>query len=95
MAVGDIFTALTEDRPYRAGMEPKQALDILEAMVGDGALDGELVALVRKFFPDVDEIRRNAQQEALGEFAEFTTYLAAMAETSAAAGDAGLEARIQ
>lgn len=88
MAVGDIFTALTEDRPYRAGMAPQEALAILETMVRDGALDDRLVALVRKFFPEVDALRREAQAEAFGEFAEFTTYLSAMASFSGrACGD--------
>lgn len=43
VAVADVFTALTEDRPYRSGMSPRAAADILWRMVGEGALDGDVV----------------------------------------------------
>ena len=29
VAVADVFTAITEDRPYRVGMDPDQALSVL------------------------------------------------------------------
>lgn len=77
MAVGDIFTALTEDRPYRAGMGPQQALRILEENVDEGALDADVVAILRGSFDEVDEVRRTAQREGFGEYEEFTTFLAA------------------
>jgi HD-GYP domain-containing protein (c-di-GMP phosphodiesterase class II) len=82
MAVGDVFTALTEDRPYRAGMTPERALQILEQNVGDGALDGDIVATLRDAFAEVDEVRRRAQGEAFGEYEEFTTYLCATISSS-------------
>jgi HD-GYP domain-containing protein (c-di-GMP phosphodiesterase class II) len=78
MAVGDIFTALTEDRPYRRGLPPERALQILEEMVTEGALDGDVVAMLKRSFAEVDGIRRQAQAEAYGEFEEFATYLDAM-----------------
>jgi HD-GYP domain-containing protein (c-di-GMP phosphodiesterase class II) len=42
LAVCDIYEALTADRPYRAGLEPGQALGLLTEMRGT-AVDGELV----------------------------------------------------
>lgn len=47
VAVADVFTAVSEDRPYRKGMHWRQALAALDFGVDDGALDGELVALLK------------------------------------------------
>ena len=46
VAVADVFTAVSEDRPYRKGMPPAQALAALDMAAQDGALDEDLVALV-------------------------------------------------
>ncbi|OWW20163.1 HD-GYP domain-containing protein [Noviherbaspirillum denitrificans] len=47
VAVADIFTALTEDRPYRAGMKKEECMDVLYKMARDGAIDGEVVSLLQ------------------------------------------------
>jgi putative nucleotidyltransferase with HDIG domain len=39
VAVADIFTALTEDRPYRLGMDTNEVLSIIKGMVDNGSLD--------------------------------------------------------
>lgn len=44
VAVADIFTAITEDRPYRAGMTKQQSLAVLAGMVAEGAIDGDVVS---------------------------------------------------
>ena len=41
MTIADVFTALTEDRPYRKGMTPPEALRIVKGMVKQGHLDGD------------------------------------------------------
>jgi HD-GYP domain-containing protein (c-di-GMP phosphodiesterase class II) len=38
MAVCDIYQALTEDRPYRKGMNKGMAFSILDSMVEDGSV---------------------------------------------------------
>lgn len=43
MACLDIYQALREDRPYRAGMSHGQAMDILISMVRGGQLDPQIV----------------------------------------------------
>lgn len=48
VAVADVFSAVTEDRPYRCGMSWEQSLAVLDQQVGNGGLDGDIVALVRK-----------------------------------------------
>ncbi|OJU14442.1 MAG: hypothetical protein BGN88_14395 [Clostridiales bacterium 43-6] len=63
MAVVDVFVAITEDRPYRRGMEMDQALQVLRNMVST-ALDGEIVNLLVKNIVNVNAIRITAQKEA-------------------------------
>jgi HD-GYP domain-containing protein (c-di-GMP phosphodiesterase class II) len=46
MAVADIFTAVTEDRPYRKGMNREEVLNVFETMVKEGALCPNVVNLL-------------------------------------------------
>ncbi len=64
MAIADVFTALTEDRPYRKGMTPPEALRIVEGMVSRGHLDGDLVKLLRENAEEIDAVRASTQTEA-------------------------------
>ncbi|MFD3158223.1 HD-GYP domain-containing protein [Haloimpatiens sp. FM7330] len=43
LAVCDIYQALTEDRPYRKGLDNKKAFDIIENMVMEGEISGMAV----------------------------------------------------
>lgn len=61
MAVADVFTALTEDRPYRTGMKPSVAMGILNAMSSGSALNGQIVAVLRKHYDEADALRSRAQ----------------------------------
>ena len=61
MAVADVFTALTEDRPYRTGMKPSVAMGILNAMSSRSALNGQIVAVLRKHYAEADVLRSRAQ----------------------------------
>ncbi|MCS5946338.1 HD domain-containing protein [Klebsiella variicola subsp. variicola] len=47
ISIADIFTALTEDRPYRKGMARQEALQIMEADVINGALDSDVFLVLR------------------------------------------------
>jgi len=49
MTIADMYTALTEDRPYRDGLPAAKALQIIAAGK-DRSVDGELVELARKVF---------------------------------------------
>lgn len=71
MAVADVFTALTEDRPYREGMLRDRAMAILEDMAARQALDQELISVLRCNFEEVNAIRLAAQEEESREFEEF------------------------
>lgn len=48
IAIADIFTALTEDRPYRHGMGLQQALQLIEADVINGALDKDVYRVLHQ-----------------------------------------------
>jgi HD-GYP domain-containing protein (c-di-GMP phosphodiesterase class II) len=69
MAVADIFTALAEDRPYRAGLETAKIDRILNGMADDHKLDRQMTQLLVQ---NLDHIRPIVQetQEAMREFYE-------------------------
>ena len=64
MAIADVFTALTEDRPYRKGMAPPEALRIVKGMVKQGHLDGDLSRLLCDHADELDAVRASSQAEA-------------------------------
>ncbi len=63
IAVADRFVALTEDRPYRAGMSGTRALALLQSDAEKGAIDGQIVNTLTDKFDVIDAIRRHAQVE--------------------------------
>jgi len=71
MAVADIFTAITEDRPYRLGMKSEEALKTLTNMVESGAIDAGIVEVVRDNFSCINDLRIKAQKDALQEYITF------------------------
>jgi len=60
MAVADIFSAITEVRPYRAGMDRAQAFGVLRENVQSGGIDGDLVALLDEHYEEIDRAREEA-----------------------------------
>lgn len=63
MAVADVFTAITEDRPYRVGMPLNKAINVLKTM-GSTHLDHDLVTLAVLHAEEIDATRKAAQSEA-------------------------------
>ena len=61
MAVADIFTALTEVRPYRQGLAKDDAIAALTQMVRAGGIDAEVVNTLVEHFDAIDETRRQEQ----------------------------------
>jgi HD-GYP domain-containing protein (c-di-GMP phosphodiesterase class II) len=62
MSVADIFTALSEDRPYRRGMEKAQVVEILQGMASRGKIDAAIVERLIAHYDEIDALRR-AEQE--------------------------------
>jgi HD-GYP domain-containing protein (c-di-GMP phosphodiesterase class II) len=71
VAVADIVTAITEDRPYRLGMSSEKAMEILSGMVENGGIDKSIVEVVKENFPRINGARIKAQQEAQQEYDAF------------------------
>ena len=62
MAVADIFSAITEIRPYRAEMSREQAMNVLNENVRSGGIDGDLVALLNEHYEEINRLREEAAQ---------------------------------
>lgn len=65
IAVADVFTAITEDRPYRRGMPRAECLAVLDKLVHEGAIDGDVVATLRGDFDAIEQVRNRSQQAAI------------------------------
>ena len=61
MAVADIFTAITEDRPYREGMPRQEVISVLDKQVCNSALDGDIVSVLKDDYEGIDSTRREEQ----------------------------------
>ncbi|MBF0543035.1 MAG: HD domain-containing protein [Candidatus Riflebacteria bacterium] len=75
MAVADVFTAITEDRPYRKGMTSESALKVLIGMAKSKSLDGDLVELLKENYDEMNSIRNDAQADSINEYREFWSQL--------------------
>jgi HD-GYP domain-containing protein (c-di-GMP phosphodiesterase class II) len=64
MAVADIFTAITEPRPYRKGMGKEQVVNVLKSMARDGSICPEVVSMVLKNLNLLTDICNTSQQQA-------------------------------
>jgi HD-GYP domain-containing protein (c-di-GMP phosphodiesterase class II) len=71
MAVADVFTALTEDRPYRKGMTSYGVLQILREMAENSALNSYVVSLLELHFDDINSLRASAQKTSVEEYRRF------------------------
>lgn len=71
MAVADVCTAITENRPYRKGMDFANTEKVLRNMITSNALDGGVVNLLIDNYEEINSIRQNAQNEANKKYKEF------------------------
>ncbi len=71
VAVADVFTAITEDRPYRAGMTKSQVERVLLDMSAKNALDRDVINILLRNYDTVNAARITAQDMALVEFSTF------------------------
>lgn len=71
MTVADIFTALVEDRPYRASLPRQQVIPILQNMTAKGWLDGDLVQTLSDNFEEMNVICQQAGESALRDYRPF------------------------
>jgi len=75
LSVVDTFTALTEVRPYRTSVSGRGTLKILNSMVQDGKLDGDIVDLISRNIDEFNAVREAAQSKAYDRHTLFTEAL--------------------
>lgn len=71
LAVADVFTAITEDRPYRVGMDRDSTIDVLNNMKKEKLLDPVIVNVAITNIDKIGEYRKEKQKEAANEYIEF------------------------
>jgi HD-GYP domain-containing protein (c-di-GMP phosphodiesterase class II) len=71
MAVADVFTGITENRPYRKGMTREDILGILHEMEVKGELDGRLISLLETHYDAIRHALEEARGHALREYETF------------------------
>ncbi len=64
MAVADIFTALSEDRPYRKGMSQQEVLSILLGLCAKNYLDRIVLQVLEENYEEVLSLTKKKQTEA-------------------------------
>jgi HD-GYP domain-containing protein (c-di-GMP phosphodiesterase class II) len=64
MAIADIFSAITEERPYRGGMGREQAMAVMWSNVDNGTLDRRIVKLLEDHYEEIDAERERESREA-------------------------------
>lgn len=74
MSVADLFTAVTESRPYRKGAERNETLAILNYKVESGALDKNVVKILVENYDEIDRMRLGAQEIYAAEYADFISH---------------------
>lgn len=70
IAVADIFSAITEDRPYRKGMHKNEAIEILKKMAEEKAINDEIVTLVIENYDEIFANNISIQKQAYENFYE-------------------------
>ncbi len=73
MAVADVFTAIIEDRPYRRGMNGREALKVLQGMARNLALDPDIVKLVEYHFDEINFVQKSIEKDLLSEYHKVVT----------------------
>lgn len=71
VAIADIFTALTENRPYRPGMGRNAIRDELKDMAGLKQIDSELTTLISDCYEDLTGTCLAAKEKSLSEYLSF------------------------
>ncbi|MBF0320297.1 MAG: HD domain-containing protein [Nitrospirae bacterium] len=73
MAVADVLTAISEDRPYRKGMDEDTALFLIEDLGSKNALDREIIKIAKANFNYLNEVRHDVQNRAKEEYLNLKT----------------------
>lgn len=61
MAVADVYTALTEHRPYRTGLSPEAVIEMLDELKDKGQLDPIVITTLKQNLATIEAARIHAQ----------------------------------
>ena len=70
MAVADIFSALTEDRPYRKRMDKEKVADILRGDAEKGLISSGVVDLLMSNYDEINKLRASESRVASRKYQE-------------------------
>jgi HD-GYP domain-containing protein (c-di-GMP phosphodiesterase class II) len=62
MAVAEVTSGITEDRPYRKAMDYKNAIKVLTSMADRSALDGDIVQLMTSNVGEIGHVQKTARE---------------------------------
>ena len=71
MVVADIYTALTEDRPYRNAFKNKKIIKILNDNIKNNKIDQEITNIIINNLERYNEIRKKSQENAIKKYRDF------------------------
>lgn len=72
MAIADIFTAITEHRPYREAMSKEQVIRVLKSMAENGSICREILTILFDHFDLLTETCKTSQFEADAYYRQFS-----------------------
>jgi HD-GYP domain-containing protein (c-di-GMP phosphodiesterase class II) len=75
MAVADVFTAITENRPYRKGMDADQAKSVLRGMAAASRLDSRVTALLLHNYDELNVLRERVQADLTSAYDDMNSHL--------------------
>ena len=84
VAVADVFTAIMENRPYRAGMQKVDGLRVMNDLAKTGKLDEKLVKLLNSRFDEIMTVISTAESSAALAYEQFAQRSAAYRQINAA-----------
>ncbi len=70
LAIADVYTAISEDRPYRKGMNKRESMKVLKEMASSGVLDPSIVKRACEHIDELNEVRKMAQEKAHQKYEE-------------------------
>lgn len=71
MAVADIFTAITEGRPYQDGMNKREVRNIVLDMVRNKKIDKDVVNILLENYREINDLRRKTQLRSKKDYQDF------------------------
>ncbi len=74
MAVADIFSAITEDRPYREGMSKEKTIKVLRSLIDNQAIDPNIANIAIDNYDLLCSSRADAQREAEQRYIIYKNY---------------------